>query len=949
MSDEEKGKPELADPGEDAAATKLWAVYISEAEKYDKSLVESWKSDMEGMLIFAGLFSASLTAFLIESYKTLSPDSGDQTVKLLAQISQQLASGSNGTAFPISPAPTFTPSSTSLICNALWFISLGLSLTCALIATLLEQWARDFIHRADMRSAPLIRARIYSYLYYGMRRFNMHAIVDIIPLFLHASLLFFFAGLIAFLIPVNIIMTAIVAVLFVLVTTIYTILTFLPLRYTDCPYRTPLSGAFWPLFQRLRIIWTRRLRLPDAALNIGDSVRDETVVEVMTRNATEDAPARKERDYHALVWTVKSLADDSELEPFVDALPNVLWGQKGQRQTYCDHIRRLANHRDVQLCSRIDDLYASTTQGILSSETSKHRQISCYKALWAVASTARVVSSQTPGSELAVDFHSFRTYAQEARDRGELTPYAISAQTMMEWSTFCAINVGLEEHERYLVQYLAGSSHTIKPPAVPTSSFLKFATEECGFRATSQSTGPFRKWSPILEPPEQLIFVQSLRNSVPHSILFRYLCNAARLDSAPYRWKETCATIRIDGSTPFAVYGELLNEELDRPYIADWDYSSLGPQYYWGDAVVTKLASFWKPMGPEKIPLGLLTYMTHRHSVLPCFLSESGIRDYVWPCIRPTLDSYYELGRALEMDFNHFLWALAFWATGAAGDGCEYKCFTTEHSLANTCYTDALQAMSHRKSFFSTIAIVKLGIVNGVDAVRRSRHIADDDLTALLRHGIFPPDTERSMRDRVQSYEDIMDAKLYVLMEFLEYCSSAKLPYRAAETVEKLTIDGRDPWEGDRNWRSLGSGSVPVHSVAQLRFASSVHAVFARAKPRRELLDAIVRSELLDGYAGVEIIVTWGKIRGHPWITDPTARQTLTEAFTGYEATLAADPDPPKGLFTRLRAILNGFSTMHPDPDPQPDDATVDADNPKATQERPESVPPEVDSPEDAV
>ncbi|KAJ7171387.1 hypothetical protein C8R46DRAFT_828099, partial [Mycena filopes] len=55
-------------------------------ERYDKALVESWKSDMEGMLIFAGLFSASLTAFLIESYKTLNPDQGDTAIRLLAQI-----------------------------------------------------------------------------------------------------------------------------------------------------------------------------------------------------------------------------------------------------------------------------------------------------------------------------------------------------------------------------------------------------------------------------------------------------------------------------------------------------------------------------------------------------------------------------------------------------------------------------------------------------------------------------------------------------------------------------------------------------------------------------------------------------------------------------------------------------------------------------------------------
>ncbi|KAJ7217575.1 hypothetical protein B0H12DRAFT_960581, partial [Mycena haematopus] len=97
---------------------KVWAIYISEAEKYDRALVESWKSDMEGLLIFAALFSAVLTAFIIESYKSLNPDSGDLTVQLLEQISQQLATSANGSTFsiPRSP-PSFAPLVSSLICN----------------------------------------------------------------------------------------------------------------------------------------------------------------------------------------------------------------------------------------------------------------------------------------------------------------------------------------------------------------------------------------------------------------------------------------------------------------------------------------------------------------------------------------------------------------------------------------------------------------------------------------------------------------------------------------------------------------------------------------------------------------------------------------------------------------------------------------------------------------
>ncbi|KAJ7280680.1 hypothetical protein C8J57DRAFT_105446, partial [Mycena rebaudengoi] len=111
------------DPSHDAAAAKLWSVYVAEAEKYDRALVESWKSDMEGMLIFAGLFSASLTAFIIESYKTLTPDSGNTTVRLLTQISEQLAAAANGSSVVLPLSTPFTPPVTSLVCNAFWFFA----------------------------------------------------------------------------------------------------------------------------------------------------------------------------------------------------------------------------------------------------------------------------------------------------------------------------------------------------------------------------------------------------------------------------------------------------------------------------------------------------------------------------------------------------------------------------------------------------------------------------------------------------------------------------------------------------------------------------------------------------------------------------------------------------------------------------------------------------------
>ncbi|KAJ7105906.1 hypothetical protein C8R44DRAFT_886354 [Mycena epipterygia] len=377
---------------DESAAAKLWAVYISEAEKYDKALVESWRSDMDGLLIFAGLFSASLTAFLIESYKTLSPDQAELTIDILAQISRQLSVSGNGSSMEFAMPGAFTPSASSLACNTLWFLSLGLSLSCALIATLVEQWARDFIQKTEMRPSPIIRARIFSYLYYGLRRFNMHAVVELIPLLLHLSLILFFAGLVAFLQPVNIAMAAVAAALLVVILSVYSYLTILPIFHSDCPYRTPLSPVSRYAF--LRISSLRRPSILRGKAPDGESgafspasadSKISTLIEVMTHHATTDSPERADRDCRALIWTVKSLTDDDELEPFVEAIPDVIWGSTGRRRLYDEQINALLRHPEVRLVDRVESLLCSSQSSLLAADLRRHRQICCFKAIWAIS------------------------------------------------------------------------------------------------------------------------------------------------------------------------------------------------------------------------------------------------------------------------------------------------------------------------------------------------------------------------------------------------------------------------------------------------------------------------------------------------------------------------------------------------------------------------------------
>ncbi|KAK7471068.1 hypothetical protein VKT23_002484 [Stygiomarasmius scandens] len=75
---------------DDEAAAKLWKVYVDQAKEYEENLLKEWKADMEALLIFSALYSASLTAFIVESYKTLQDDPAQNTVALLTRISLQL-------------------------------------------------------------------------------------------------------------------------------------------------------------------------------------------------------------------------------------------------------------------------------------------------------------------------------------------------------------------------------------------------------------------------------------------------------------------------------------------------------------------------------------------------------------------------------------------------------------------------------------------------------------------------------------------------------------------------------------------------------------------------------------------------------------------------------------------------------------------------------------------
>ncbi|KAH9170247.1 hypothetical protein EDB89DRAFT_1335038 [Lactarius sanguifluus] len=144
-------------------ANALWSLQLKEANSHDEARIQSLKDDMDGVLIFAGLFSAALTSFLVDKIHDLQPDPAQQmvfyqqqNVALLAQISQQVSALAPQVSISSTPLPTYVfdlnPSDVRV--NVFWFMSLVFSVSAALLATLVQQWVRDYMHVFQRYSNP---------------------------------------------------------------------------------------------------------------------------------------------------------------------------------------------------------------------------------------------------------------------------------------------------------------------------------------------------------------------------------------------------------------------------------------------------------------------------------------------------------------------------------------------------------------------------------------------------------------------------------------------------------------------------------------------------------------------------------------------------------------------------------------------------------------------------
>ena len=298
---------------------------------------------MHMILLQTGLFSATVAAFLVGTYQNLQPNPQETTVFYLATIAQILvvSNGSQTISLP-SPPPnpsTFKPPISAIWFNSLWFLSLVISLTCALLATSLQQWARRYILMTQPRYSPHKRARIRAFFAEGIEKLHLPWAVEALPALLHISVFLFFAGLIVFLFTINHTVFSIVLWCMGLCIGMYLCITLLPIFRHDSSYYTPLTtvawfcatGISWLVLRTLKIIASElhghKLVSLDSwyKISVLENKQNKRFFRGFTRE-TEDSALRlsSDIDVRGLAGTFNSLEEDHELEEFLAGIPGFL-------------------------------------------------------------------------------------------------------------------------------------------------------------------------------------------------------------------------------------------------------------------------------------------------------------------------------------------------------------------------------------------------------------------------------------------------------------------------------------------------------------------------------------------------------------------------------------------------------------------------------------------------
>ncbi|KAJ7024830.1 hypothetical protein C8F04DRAFT_150224 [Mycena alexandri] len=291
--------------------------------------VDRWRSGLDALLVFLGLFSGIVTAFFVGSLSTLQPDPTARTNELLANLTDIVISLGGNPSLNVAQPAIFHPDRTDVRLNSLWALSLVLSLTLAALAVV----CRGFLNMAAFsRDAKASNKLVDIKSRWVATERILGTSVESLPLFLIVPVLLFIIGLLDTLFssalplspaPAPILVASGISLFFfcALISFLFFTAVDSSLNPTTSPFQTTFSQIF---HQRLRPALSSLFsKLHQRPLSVGYTFGRPTETDALSFIGKEEAYklSLDAKVYHEVIQTTH---DDDSLDHASAALFEVL-------------------------------------------------------------------------------------------------------------------------------------------------------------------------------------------------------------------------------------------------------------------------------------------------------------------------------------------------------------------------------------------------------------------------------------------------------------------------------------------------------------------------------------------------------------------------------------------------------------------------------------------------
>ncbi|KAG8960965.1 hypothetical protein FRC00_013740 [Tulasnella sp. 408] len=236
--------------GEDGG--QFYKYYDALADELDDDMVKTLKSQVDSILIFAGLFAGVNSAFLALTLPELRADPADDTNALLLQ----LVTGGNSTIRSADdlPSATFTPSPGIIPVNILFTLSLWLAIIASFFSVLGRQWLIRYRKRSDGGTENQRLEQLRRYL--GVRQWHLEWVLDdLLPASLQLALLIFSIALVIYVQTLSKMVCLVEATVIGITVNIVFLLELIAIKDKWCPFNSTLSRLMRFIFQNPIRYW----------------------------------------------------------------------------------------------------------------------------------------------------------------------------------------------------------------------------------------------------------------------------------------------------------------------------------------------------------------------------------------------------------------------------------------------------------------------------------------------------------------------------------------------------------------------------------------------------------------------------------------------------------------------------------------------------------------------